>query len=673
MANKKTARRALFTSVISLILCCCMLVGTTFAWFTDSVTSANNIIKSGTLDVAMYWADGTEDPAAATWNDASEGAIFNYSLWEPGYTEVRHIKIANEGNLALKYQVMIVANGEVSNLSDVIDVYYVDPAVQVADRAALASIAPMGTLTDALSGMATSANGSLEAEDEVVLTIALKMQESAGNEYQNLSIGSDFSVILLATQYTSEDDSFGIDYDENATYPDVAQGSGNLNGANAIEIEARLSDPVNNTKAATVLIPKAAVADPEKPILVTVTNTALNTEVVVNTDQGAKTYDVSVSNIKEGNTEPIKVQLRVGAGLTNVHLYHHEDEITDFTYQGEYVTYYTNSFSPFTVVYDAVMIEGGEGQEPGTGEEPNETNRPTATVKEATQYVNVSLPWGSYGQWSPNQEIDADPKLEAAYTFTCIENLEQAKHNPYANWYCDFYVSLDKDLGANQLFLGGNYGSFGWVGFHNGDFTPSAKEEIGLLESVSSKWTYLDVVQNVGTFTCGVGDVNDALTGATFTVKLRLTNPENLDEFYNIETINYTFRKSVNEPIVNVQPAPYVGGMYDEGKNVVTYKDISLEGNTYISIDNNASVAIENIKADVNGSVIRMKDYQPTIFIQDCEFIIDEGEYLIDASAIEGGVYQIFLVNVKVNGEYLTQETATKYLNNVNWFQALQA
>ena len=69
----------------------------------------------------------------------------------------------------------------------------------------------------------------------------------------------------------------------------------------------------------------------------------------------------------------------------------------------------------------------------------------------------------------------------------------------------------------------------------------------------------------------------------------------------------------------------------------------------------------------------RMKDYQPTIFIQDCEFIIDEGEYLIDASAIEGGVYQIFLVNVKVNGEYLTQETATKYLNNVNWFQALQA
>ena len=101
---------------------------------------------------------------------------------------------------------------------------------------------------------------------------------------------------------------------------------------------------------------------------------------------------------------------------------------------------------------------------------------------------------------------------------------------------------LDEDLGANEIFLGGNYGSFGWVGFHNGDLTLEANTEIGLLESVTTNpWTYLDVVQNVGTFICGVGDVEDALSGATFTVMLRLTNPENDKEFYNIETIKYTF------------------------------------------------------------------------------------------------------------------------------------
>jgi hypothetical protein len=127
----------------------------------------------------------------------------------------------------------------------------------------------------------------------------------------------------------------------------------------------------------------------------------------------------------------------------------------------------------------------------------------------------------------------------------------------------------------------------------------------------------------------------------------------------------------VSAPIQNVQPAVDQTGMYPAGTNVVTHQGISLVGDAYIAVDNNAPVAIQNIKADVNGSVIIMNQYQPTIFIYNSEFVLDEGEYLIDASAIEGGVYQIFLVNVKVNGEYLTQDSAAQYLNNVNWYQAL--
>ena len=139
MTYAKTTKRALLLSVVSLFLCFTMILGTTCAWFTDSVTSSGNIIKAGTLDVEMYWADGAKAiPAddSADWKNASEGAIFDYEYWEPGYVQVRHIKIANKGNLALKYMVNIIANGEVSNLADVIDVYYVDPAQQVTDRAA---------------------------------------------------------------------------------------------------------------------------------------------------------------------------------------------------------------------------------------------------------------------------------------------------------------------------------------------------------------------------------------------------------------------------------------------------------------------------------------------------------------------------------------------------------
>lgn len=222
--KNKTMKKAMITSIIALVLCFAMLVGTTYAWFTDSVTSANNIIKSGTLDISMQWADAKEapDPDANIWTDASTGAIFNYDLWEPGYVDARHIQIKNEGTLALKYKLAIVANGDVSELADVIDVYFADPAVQVADRAALATATKLGTLTEVLAGMGTTyGTNHLLAGQSVRITLALKMQESAGNEYQNKSIGTDFSVVLLATQYTAETDSFDDQYDANALYPDV--------------------------------------------------------------------------------------------------------------------------------------------------------------------------------------------------------------------------------------------------------------------------------------------------------------------------------------------------------------------------------------------------------------------------------------------------------------------
>ena len=106
MTKTRSTKSALISSVVALLLCFAMLVGSTFAWFTDSVTSAGNIIQSGTLDVEMHWAEGKLDPNAAetAWTDASTGAIFNNDKWEPGYVEVRHIKISNVGTLALKYQ-----------------------------------------------------------------------------------------------------------------------------------------------------------------------------------------------------------------------------------------------------------------------------------------------------------------------------------------------------------------------------------------------------------------------------------------------------------------------------------------------------------------------------------------------------------------------------------------
>ena len=217
MTTKYSTKKALLSSIIALVMCFSMLLGTTFAWFTDSVTSSGNIIQSGTLKVGMEWADGKVDPATADWANASETAIFDYANWEPGYVQVRHVKISNNGTLGLKYLVNIKVNGEVSKLAEVIDVYFVDPAVQVTDRAQLVDASKVGTLADVLNGVVPTANGDLLAGESDTITIALMMQELAGNEYQNLSVGGSFSVQVLATQLSHENDSFGNDYDADAT------------------------------------------------------------------------------------------------------------------------------------------------------------------------------------------------------------------------------------------------------------------------------------------------------------------------------------------------------------------------------------------------------------------------------------------------------------------------
>ncbi len=220
MTKMKSTKRALLMSALALLMCVSMLIGSTFAWFTDSVTSSGNIIKSGTLKITMEWKDATANSTQKTYIDASKGAIFNYQKWEPGYVEAKNIKIGNAGTLALKYQLNILATGAISELADVIDVYYAEGEITLAGRD-MTELTKIGTLSQVLDQINTTASGDLLEGETDYVTLALKMQESAGNEYQGLEIGSEFAVQLLATQLTSEFDSFDNQYDKDSVYGDV--------------------------------------------------------------------------------------------------------------------------------------------------------------------------------------------------------------------------------------------------------------------------------------------------------------------------------------------------------------------------------------------------------------------------------------------------------------------
>ena len=218
MTKQKTTKKTLLTSVLSLILCMAMLIGTTFAWFTDSVTSSNNKIQAGTLQIDLELLD----KESGSWSSIkkSNEAIFDYNLWEPGYTDVKILKVENEGNLALKWMAKFISVNELTDLAKVIDVYVCPSETELtypADRN-LEGYTHVGTVSDFVNTIETTTTGELQAEETAYLGIALKMQESAGNEYQGMDLGGAFDIMIMATQLTAEEDSFDKQYDKEAKY-----------------------------------------------------------------------------------------------------------------------------------------------------------------------------------------------------------------------------------------------------------------------------------------------------------------------------------------------------------------------------------------------------------------------------------------------------------------------
>ena len=346
MTNFKNTKRALFSSAIALVLCFSMLLGTTFAWFTDSVTSSGNVIQTGTLKIKMDWAEGKENPSTATWNDASTGTIFKNDKWEPGYTEAKHIKVSNIGTLSLKYKLVIDPNGEVTKLADVIDVYYIATATQVT-RESIASATPVGTLRQMIEDPDGAAYGFLAASESKTVTIALKMREDAGNEYQNMSIGTDFTLKLVATQYTIEGDSFNNQYDDNLEYPNV--GTLVLNENSTVETAIKAGDTTVKMPAGMDAGKYEFTISNENEEKDENNNTVLSFDLELTKD-GAKVTD-------EGLV--YTVEKYVGKNLNMGKVTHNGEEVTNAMYDSTtgILTFTVNSFSPFTVSYYSAIIE----------------------------------------------------------------------------------------------------------------------------------------------------------------------------------------------------------------------------------------------------------------------------------------------------------------------------
>ena len=339
MTNRKSTKRALLGSAMAMVLCMAMLVGATFAWFTDTASTGVNKIQAGKLDVALEMKD-----ASGNWVSA-EGKTLDFVkaadakgeaiLWEPGCTyTLPELRVVNNGNLALKYKVIITGIQGSAKLNEAIE----------------------WTIGDVAMG----AEQHLAAGESNAFTIKGHMKESAGNEYMNESIDG-IAITVVATQDTVESDSFDKDYDAGAEYPVVAVANVNTNGDTALKDK-------EEDHTIQVTVPAGALDEGVQSLKLEVVKSAAPAGVQVASTESSQSYEVTMKdqngNAVSTNGTLMTVEMNVGKNRTALKLYHDGEKMTNdigtltdaadhYVYDAAtgYVTMKVSHFSPFTAVF----------------------------------------------------------------------------------------------------------------------------------------------------------------------------------------------------------------------------------------------------------------------------------------------------------------------------------
>ena len=255
--NQKATKRALLTSVMALVMCVVMLVGTTFAWFTDTASTGVNKIVAGNLKVDIVNEAGTASIKNSGLEFVSADNVTKGEaiLWEPGCRYLTEgFRIKNDGNLALKWKAEI-------NKDNIID-GKVEGSTIAKDGKSLLDVIDFYVVTKATDGTETAVaienfTGKLGAtETSGVYYIKGVMKTTAGNDYQDLTLDG-ITITVYATQDTVENDSFGKTYDKDATYPvaSAAEMKTALATGGIVSVNKDIkTDNIGNTEADRVTI-----------------------------------------------------------------------------------------------------------------------------------------------------------------------------------------------------------------------------------------------------------------------------------------------------------------------------------------------------------------------------------------------------------------------------------
>ena len=589
MTKQRSTKRALLMSALSLLLCVSMLVGTTYAWFTDEVVSGMNTIQAGNLDVELL-ADGKEVKA--------ETKLFaDATLWEPGVVVYENLQVVNKGTLALKYRMNLNFGNENTlnghKLSEVLKVAVIDKIAAGADRAEILAAAKaaenFGTLADFV------VTGELEAGKSSTEQAVVIFWEPNANEVDNLynanngktpSVGEalfiEFGVNLQATQKMSESDSFGTDYDAGLTPPDA-------DGDVLRDVDGVIY-AYNNEGARLYLVTPEYTGDTVKVIegIETIGNYAF----AYNTNVKKVILSSDVRSLGRGFDSSAVETVVLNEGLEQIdsRAFRETPNLKEVVIPSTVKTIADNAFQK-SGIKDITI--------PATVETIGETAFGSSKIESVTFEGNTSI---------------------QGYAFRGCQKLRKVVMN-----------------GDDVTFI------------------PST------LNGRNSMWFCNGESNNPGTSNIAFYVVNETVAAKVRTA-LGAEKPETTPIYINGQLL-------VNKAI-QVPAAPTEEDfLFPAGTNMVLYKDMLLKDDAQIVHAENAGLGLSNVTAELDHDVIVRKS-SAAIVIENSEFTLTNGAKLITVG--EGGDgYQVFLINVKVNGVLLTAENAGQYMKGITSFSAV--
>ena len=646
MTNSKTTRKALLSSVLALTLCVAMLIATTFAWFTDTASTSVNKIQAGTLDVELWQADVDEklSSTALKWVKADEHAE-EAVLWEPGCTyNLESFRIKNNGNLALKYKVIISGIVGDAKLLEAIDF-----TVKIGDADPVALANWDGTLAK-------------EAVTDKI-TITGTMKTTAGNEYQGLSI-EGIGITVVATQLNSEYDSTNNTYDKDAVLPVAASAKGNLNlttdsetGSARVLAEQTLSDNVMKvTYPANVLLKSNITVDGTTDKKATVEQkleyvddapSEKMSSVTIGADKAVASYELTLP-VADTNTTLVTATINYAKGLTGVQIYHtgvllatsaasdneSAREYAEYNSETGVITLHLFKASPIDIVYD---------KEPGvtTVNTQNELN--AAIADDDIKTIKLGKAWNG------NMLVNGANDVTLDFNGYTVDGT--------------MYVGCNEDDWGNKAYTG-----------TSSTLTLKDSKGTGGVKTSNMTAIYLMNSSNLtienGTYeTTGYG-----YTGYSHTIYMTNCNLTVNGGYIHNNAAGGSYNKVIVCDYDKGAASITINGGKFEGTKACTYTEpylgITLQGGTYSVIIGADSSTNTNVPVTINGGEFYsytwcsfLTDVKGNVLVNDCTFVHDDagknyGNRVFD---INSG-FTVTVTNGKftVNGEDYTNSSWKK-------------